>query len=302
MAKFRKSRQQAIRAIRGVSGIGTPRHGNRNDRKIHAIGTARNYVDALSRVGDWLKSNGHMNGIRTLTSDLALAYLQERAEEVRQSALDQDRQALRVLPQFKDVAFPRFRSALATIRRARAYTPEQVELVAAAQAERNRLASRLASVAGLRAHELFTIRKVSEQPASGHRAWHGDRFAAQGWTAMVYSVKGKGGLTREVAIPEPLARELENRRLAEPRLVTDRKVRYLQQYDIGGGQAWSQSFTDASKRVLRWSTGAHGVRHGYAQRRMDELQAAGRTYKAALAIVSQEMGHYRPEITEVYLR
>ena len=218
------------------------------------------------------------------------------------STLDQDRQALQVLPQFKGIALPRVRSALATIRRARAYTQEQVELIAAAQGERNSLASKLANAAGLRAHELFTIMKVSEQPASGHRAWHGDRFVAQGWGAMIYSVKGKGGLVREVAIPGPLARELEGRRLQEPRLVTDRKVRYAQYYDIGGGQKWSQSFTDASKRVLHWSTGAHGVRHGYAQRRMEELQGAGRSYQAALAIVSQEMGHYRPEITEVYLR
>ena len=35
---------------------------------------------------------------------------------------------------------------------------------------------------------------------------------------------------------------------------------------------------------------------------MIELQNLGWKYDSALAVVSQEMGHFRPEITEVYLR
>ncbi|MDF5425801.1 site-specific integrase, partial [Vibrio parahaemolyticus] len=50
-----------------------------------------------------------------------------------------------------------------------------------------------------------------------------------------------------------------------------------------------------------WSTGAHGLRHSYAQERMSELQK-NMTYEKALEVVSQEMGHFRPDITEVYLR
>ena len=57
----------------------------------------------------------------------------------------------------------------------------------------------------------------------------------------------------------------------------------------------------ASERVLGWSTGAHGLRHSYAQERMAELQAS-LSRDAALTTVSQEMGHFRPEITETYLR
>ncbi|MDN4711067.1 site-specific integrase, partial [Vibrio parahaemolyticus] len=65
---------------------------------------------------------------------------------------------------------------------------------------------------------------------------------------------------------------------------------------------WSNSFSAASKRVLGWSEGAHGLRHSYAQERMHELQKAGFNRDLALETVSQEMGHFRPEITEVYLR
>lgn len=50
------------------------------------------------------------------------------------------------------------------------------------------------------------------------------------------------------------------------------------------------------------STGAHGLRHSYAQERMTELQNRGLSRDAALETVSQEMGHFRPEITETYLR
>ena len=47
----------------------------------------------------------------------------------------------------------------------------------------------------------------------------------------------------------------------------------------------------------------YGVRHGYAQERMRELQVGQLlTRDKALETVSQEMGHFRPEITEAYLR
>ena len=58
----------------------------------------------------------------------------------------------------------------------------------------------------------------------------------------------------------------------------------------------------ASDRTMGRSTGAHGLRHSYAQERMTELQNRGLLREVALETVSQEMGHFRPEITEAYLR
>ncbi|MGH8490682.1 MAG: hypothetical protein ACREXS_17910 [Gammaproteobacteria bacterium] len=55
-------------------------------------------------------------------------------------------------------------------------------------------------------------------------------------------------------------------------------------------------------RALGWSTGAHGLRHAYAQERMCELQAHGKSYNLARELVSQELGHFRGDIVEVYLR
>ena len=107
---------------------------------------------------------------------------------------------------------------------------------------------------------------------------------------------------REVQIPRDLADRLEARRLDTPLRVTDRGINYQSHYDIGGGQRWSNSVSAAADRALGWSTGAHGLRHSYAQERMTELQNQGLTRDRALETVSQELGHFRPEITEVYLR
>ena len=70
---------------------------------------------------------------------------------------------------------------------------------------------------------------------------------------------------------------------------------------IAYGKSFSAAFTRASNQVLGWSGGAHGLRHTYAQERMSELQCH-MTRDLALEVVSQELGHFRPEITEVYLR
>lgn len=73
-------------------------------------------------------------------------------------------------------------------------------------------------------------------------------------------------------IPHDLVARLEARRLEAARAVTDRGITYRQHYDIGGGNAWSKSFSEASNRALGWSLGAHGLRHGYAQERLWKLQ------------------------------
>jgi len=55
-------------------------------------------------------------------------------------------------------------------------------------------------------------------------------------------------------------------------------------------------------RQLSGYTGAHGLRWTFAQNRMKELQSHGVSRDETLAVVSSEMGHNRPEITEIYLR
>ena len=110
---------------------------------------------------------------------------------------------------------------------------------------------------------------------------------------------GKGDLVRMVRLPEYLADRLEECRREEPARVTDRGIHYTSRYDVAGGTPWSVSFGSASKRALGWTAGAHDARHAYAQERMDELQRT-LVRADALEAVSQELGHFRPQITETY--
>ena len=118
------------------------------------------------------------------------------------------------------------------------------------------------------------------------------------------SVRGQGGagLRREVLLPRALAARLEARRHCDTVTIRDRGIVYRQQYDLGGGNAWSKSFGEAFARALGWSHGAHGLRPSYAQERMAELQSRGFDYAAARETVSQELGHFRGDVVEVYLR
>ena len=285
MAKvsFRSAASQAQHAVRELG--------------LQSQGTERNYEQALKGCAEFLKES-RMGDLRGLDADKALAYLEARSQEVSQKTLDMDRQAMQaVLGERLAVV----KSELDTTLSSRAYTHEQAQLVAGAQTEKHSLATQIAENAGLRAHELLTLRPVEERPADTHRDYRDDRFAGRE-DVRIYTVEGKGGLCREVAIDRDLANRLEERRLDAPRTVYDREIRYQQHYDLGAGKQWSDSFSKAAEREPGWTQGAHGLRHEYAQERMNTLQENGYNYQEALEVVSQEMGHFRPEITEVYLR
>ena len=127
-----------------------------------------------------------------------------------------------------------------------------------------------------------------------------------------YTVIGKGGLCREIAVPVWLANLIEARRRKAPIKVRDRGIFYTSFYDIGFGQAWSQSFTSASQRVFGFSRGGHGLRHSFAKQRLYQLEKEFEllpqgnentsTREKALKVLSQELGHFRIDVTYAYLR
>ena len=296
MPRVRAPQAQAEHAVARKLALGTGRHDHRNDGRIHSLGTARGYGQALKGFADYLREH-RLGDLPGATDQEARQYLAERSHQVGQKTLDLDRQAIQMhLGLRLEVVRSDRESALST----RSYTPAQVARIASAQSEANGLATRLAYHAGLRAHELLTLRPAGERSASGHRQWSADRFA--GREGVRYTVVGKGGLVREVLLTRELAAAVEARRLEEPRLVVDRGVQYVQCYTIGGGRSWSQSFSSASRRELGFSNGGHGLRHSYVQERMDELQRRGMAYEQARATVAQEVGHFAGETTEAYLR
>ena len=276
--------------------------------RIRSVGTARNYQERLVQIAARLDV-----ALTALTPERAVAYLKGRAAEVGQKTLDMERQAIQAmmvnvtgqLP--PGATLPVVKSLEPHRPKPRAYSPAQVRAVAARQDPRNALATEIAYASGIRAHELLTLGRPEEQPPDDRRdrsrltgtAAEGMKFA--GRDGVVYTVAGKGGLVREVLLPHLLAERLEAHRLDAAERVVDRGVRYLQRYDVGGGKAFSASFSRASMEALGKSRGAHGLRYGFAQKRMRELMHHAE-HRLALAIVSEEMGHFRAAITSTYLR
>jgi integrase len=294
MAKFASAKTQAASVIKILQGS-----------TLKSVGTVRNYEQALTRVAEYAKAERLEGGLRGMTPEQALIYLEKRGQEVGQKTLDMERQAIQAMMrnvtqklEDKDT-LKVIKSEHEQILKSRAYSDPQVRAIASAQENKNKLSTEIARAAGLRAHELYTLRPLGERTADKRPA-NDTKF--KGLTGVKYTVEGKGGLTREVMLPKNLADKLEQTRFETPQKVTDRNVHYWQQYNISAGNAWSSSFTAASKRVLTWSAGAHGLRHSYAQERMKLLQRYGLYRHKALETVSQELGHFRPEITEVYLR
>ena len=302
MGRFRTPQSQADFAIRKKLAIGKPGHTNKGrEGRIHSLGTARTYSDSLKGVASYMADHQLEpcgKGLASLSPETALLYLEDRAQEVGQKQLDKDRQAMQMLLGEKLAVV---KSELEEVLKSRAYTQQQIQMIAKAQSNRHALATLVAADGGLRAHELQTLLPVEERLPSGHRSWSSERFEGRSDVSR-YTVQGKGGLVREIAIQNKLADQLTMSRLCKPRVVTDRDIFYVQHFDIGGGHRWSDSFSKASKRELGWSSGGHGVRHTYAQTRMRALQLLGFNYEQSLGIVSQEMGHFRQDITEVYLR
>lgn len=303
MAKFAKQKsaqqRQAAQVMKRLQGS-----------VLQSVGTIRNYEAALAKAAEFAIREQIAGGLRGMTLADAQRFQEQRAQEVGQKTLDMERQALQcmfqhltnALPARADGRLPRLpvtRSELEQALKSRAYTREQLGLLMRAQSERNALSTEIAHAAGLRAHELLTLRRASERRPDDRPA-RAEKF--RGRDGVLYTVHGKGGLVRHVLLPRDLADRLEARRLEAPRQVNDRGVYHQQHYDLAGGQSWSNSYSAASNRTLGWSAGAHGVRHSYAQQRMRELQTSGLSRHDALEVVSQEMGHFRQDITEVYLR
>ena len=309
MAKFAKPAKQAASVMKQLQGS-----------HIKSVSTVRNYEQRLKQITAYLQEH-RLGSLRDMTPTRALEYLRQRATVVGQKTLDMERQALQAMMQHVTHQLPPGQ-ALAVIKttapaaqkgkagqptlgrrlseQSRSYTREQVTLIAARQSPHNALATEISHASGLRAHELLTLRRIHRQ-APDVRPAHALKFSGIREDSIAYTVHGKGGLTREVRVPIHLARRLESTRLPEARSVTDRGVRYQQFYELGGGQPWSKSFGAASKSALGWSNGAHGLRHSYAQERLNTMQCH-LTREEAKRVVSQELGHFRPEITEVYLR
>jgi integrase len=267
-----------------------------NLRYIRSIGTERNYRGCIREYLRWrLHQRLDMRGPHWRVE--LEAYLQDQAEVLSQKALDQHRQALQIV---FAVQLKNYLSIRVSTLRGKDLTPDQVAKLLSVQSERVALSTLICLDGGLRASELLTLQPIAQQARSPQRSWRDDLFSHRS-PSRTYSVWGKGGLRRVVALALPIADRLDQLRLEEAIQVIDREIYRRVHYNLIGGQSFSQSFSASATKALGVSVGAHALRHCWAKNRYAQLIRAGKASKDALEIVSQESGHFRPSITLTYL-
>lgn len=289
--------EQAHRLVSQVLVLGHKKHdlGAHTRALITSLGTARNYQQCVKDFLEWRLAAGV--GVDVVACRLEIEnYLAGEGKRWRQKTLDQHRQALALV---FCVTLPAFDSDIPTYVDGRAQTHAEVSAIAARQCPRHSLSTHSLFQSGMRAVEMYELREVHELAPTADRPWRGDLFAGFP-DGVPFSTTGKGGLVRLVWIPSALAAAIREVRLDEPREVTDRKIKRHYVFDVGGGQNLSESFTQASKRALGYSLGIHGLRHAFAQRRLETLLGLKFPVIDALEIVSQSVGHLRSEISLAY--
>lgn len=294
--KNNKIKARAGRLIAKLNGFGQGRKYCKQHDLISSVSSMHLYHSYLCQYLKWLQIN--KRGLDQQDSLESINhYLEEATEVYQQVTLDGHKRVLELVFHKK---LKKFESLVPKNYTSRFYNLSEILLIIHKMQSKNALGVLICFYAGLRAHELGTLKRINEGKKSSTRKWDERRFMGIE-NYVVYLVQGKGGLVREVAIPTELSIALELRRFNVPKKISDRGLfRYLN-YDIGHGQALSQAFTRASMQALGWSTGIHGCRHAYAQKRISKLEYLNITFEATQKIVSQELGHFRPQVINCYL-
>lgn len=295
MSTLKEFSSTPLRAI-AVHGVSRALLGDLNGLAIRSINTENGYRSALRQYHLWLKAY-RLSPKAPQTVGMMSEFLDEYCECHAQASVDHMRLALQ---KCYCVQLGHFESCLAEITHGRAYYLSEVERLLEWQSFRNQLAVLLCIDAGVRAHECVTLFPREYGEPSAHCNWSPERFSGRK-DYEVFLVAGKGGLIREVAVSAPIAAAIHRTRRPRPEWITDRGIHHKSYFDIGGGQKLSSSFTRASQKALGWSTGIHGLRHSFAQERQRVLtKVLGPDL--GLSVLSQELGHFRIDVTLIYLR
>ena len=88
MARSADPDRQATRAVRAISAFGQSRHGNRDDGKVHGLGTARQYTQIFRTAATWFNER-HGVQLFHVSTDQAKQYLEAALERYRAKAAEQ---------------------------------------------------------------------------------------------------------------------------------------------------------------------------------------------------------------------
>lgn len=264
---------------------------------IKSIGTERSYKSYVRQFLEWRWHAG-LPVIGPYMQQEMIEYLDDQSEVLAQSTLDQHRQALQIV--FSVQLIP-VQSDRNSILRGKDLTLVRLKEIISKQTDYMALSTLICLNAGLRASELLTLQPVELQPPSERRKWRKDLFCHRE-NFSEFTVHGKGGLIRRVAIDNALIDEINRYRGPHACTRLDRGIYRTSAFKLAGGQSFSQSFSKASQAAIGYSLGAHCLRHIWAKNRFFDLRRSNLSVKDAQHIISQESGHFRPVITLTYLQ
>ncbi len=263
---------------------------------IRSIGSERTCRSVLRNLGKWLWQKGIR--LENATHKDITRFIEYKSNYVCQKTLD--RYSM-ILGRFCRNRFKHVTSKVETVKpRGRAYVHKwAAKLLESCACARMAISIALCYFCGLRAIELCNIARLEEQPRSP-RDWYDNLFIfSDEW--VPYTVKGKGGLIRMVAVPKVLSEMLEKFRREDVVRITDREIHHISRYDIPCGKIFSARMAKLSKKYFGISNGAHGLRYSYTQRRLVKLVAEGVPFSTARSIVTQEIGHFSDSNIRYYL-
>jgi site-specific recombinase XerD len=257
---------------------------------IYSYQTAESYKDVWHQLADFAKAECGLKDIEKLSSTEVKVYLESRISDgVAHSTFQKECAAINKLENaLNSYADKRgtgreynFRETVHQVKDGqgkslersdlhRAYTNPQAVIGAIERAD-HRLAAEIQHSGGARISEMNLI-KSSQLKGEGK-----------------IEVQGKGGKMRELQVSEKIYSDLKNH------------IEKNGSFSINK-DAYGRDLRSAALASGQDATGSHGLRWNFAQNRMVELQQSGKVYEQALAMVSHEMGHERPDITEHYLR
>ena len=171
---------------------------------------------------------------------------------------------------------------------ARAYQRPD-ELVKAIRDDKFRLCAEVMHQGGARINEASMI---DEKRMGGYRI---DAVRGEVGIIKLEGSDTKGGKARDLMVSKGTYQKLEKYIKENGKFNVNRTN--------GERQKLREAIKEAAGITGQKYTGAHGLRHCYAQERVHEKEnIQDKSYLNAIAEVAKEMGHERPSITEHYLK
>jgi len=268
--------------------------------KIHSYATADAYRSVWRSIGEFAKTEFGMKNMEKLEGRHVAAFLESKIHDgVSRATFDQYGAATAKL----EAALNRYATQndtggkykfdLKTVRalgvkelgarnhEPRAYS-DPMKILSRLDGE-HQLAARLQIESGGRVKEVSQIRETQLRGLQTERT--------TGELKGLVHVDGKGGKERELQISPATYAELKSA------IAAGDGVFRMDDY-----KEYLQALQNAADETGQSYNGSHGLRWGFAQERMGELQKNGLTFEGALLQVSEEMGHARSDITEHYLK